>query len=182
MQGIEPLFQELRMAKIWPHLPERGVLVDFGCDFEQTLIKRLRSRMDKVIGLDIVVKSKRQGNMELIKTDLTKKTSLKNSVADVVTMLAVLEHLPNPEMSVKEAYRLLKPGGVFLVTVPAAKSESILPTLARFGIVRQDSKIAGWLMAASFFLASGVWWLVTGFGGDEVLAMVNSRPSFSFWR
>jgi ubiquinone/menaquinone biosynthesis C-methylase UbiE len=138
MQGIEPLFQELRMAKIWPHLPERGVLVDFGCDFEQTLIKRLRSRMDKVIGLDIVVKSKRQGNMELIKTDLTKKTSLKNSVADVVTMLAVLEHLPNPEMSVKEAYRLLKPGGVFLVTVPAAKSESILPTLARFGIVRQD--------------------------------------------
>ena len=138
MQGFEPLFQELRLWKITPHLKSGGVLVDLGCDEEMTLLKRHQSTMKKVIGVDVVVKSQKQGNFETIHADLTKRLPLKTNSADVVTMLAVLEHLPNPEQVVKEAYRILKPGGVFLVTVPSANSRPILELLAKVHIVRQE--------------------------------------------
>jgi SAM-dependent methyltransferase len=144
MQGLEPLFQELRIAKIWSHLPKDGVVVDLGCDHEQTLMKRLQPQMELVIGLDTVVKNQwvakgfDRGNYQLVKADITKKLPLKANVADAVTMLAVLEHLPGPEKVVQEAYRILKPGGVFLVTVPAPASEPILEFLAKIGLVRPD--------------------------------------------
>lgn len=138
MQGLEPLFQELRITKIWPHIQWGGVLVDFGCDFEMTLIKRVKNNMKKVIGIDIVSQPKKFENVEIVPADLEKKTPLKANSADTVTMLAVLEHLPHPEKAVKEAYRILKPGGVFLVTVPSRRTETLLPMLAKLHLVRQE--------------------------------------------
>lgn len=38
---------------------------------------------------------------------------------DLVTMLDVLEHLPNPRAALQQAARLLQPGGFLVVTVPA---------------------------------------------------------------
>lgn len=37
---------------------------------------------------------------------------------DVITMLDVLEHLPDPEAALKSAYDSLKPGGILLIVVP----------------------------------------------------------------
>jgi ubiquinone/menaquinone biosynthesis C-methylase UbiE len=146
MQGLEPLFQELRIRKIWSHLEpyaKKGVLVDLGCDEEQVLVKRVAPMMKRTIGLDIVVKDavvKLHNGVtyEVKKADLTKKFPLADKTADVVTMLAVLEHLPKPERVVKEAFRVLKPGGVFLVTVPSQMSEPILEFLAKIGLVRDE--------------------------------------------
>jgi SAM-dependent methyltransferase len=138
MQGLEPLFKEFIIRKNLSHFPAKGVVVDLGCDIEQTLIKKAIHRFDRIIGLDIVIKNSKKRNVELIKADLTKRLPLKPKIADAVTMLAVLEHLPGPEKIVKEAYRILKPGGVFLVTVPSPQAEKILPTLATFGIVRRE--------------------------------------------
>jgi ubiquinone/menaquinone biosynthesis C-methylase UbiE len=138
MQGLEPVFQQLRIWKVWPHIPQGTVLVDLGCDYEQTLLKRMQARMKKVIGLDVVVKNQRRGNVSLQYADLTKKLPLPAQTADVVTMLAVLEHLKGPEKILKEVYRILKPGGVLLVTVPSANSRPILNFLAPMGLVRQE--------------------------------------------
>ncbi len=138
MQGLEPLFQEFRIAKIWSHLPKRGVIVDLGCDYEQTLLLRCRGKFQRLIGVDIVATKPKSREIELVKADLTKKSSVKAGVADVVTMLAVLEHLKGPEKVVAEVYRILKPGGVFLATVPSPLSEKVLPTMAKMHLVRQD--------------------------------------------
>lgn len=138
MQGLEPIFQDLRIRKVWPHIKWQGTLVDFGCDYEMTLINKVKHKFKQVIGIDIVSQPKRIGNVEIIPADLEKKLPLAANSAETVTMLAVLEHLPHPERAVAEAYRVLKPGGVFLVTVPSALAEKILPTLAKFKLVRQD--------------------------------------------
>jgi SAM-dependent methyltransferase len=37
---------------------------------------------------------------------------------DVITMWHVLEHLPDPQATLAEAHRLLRPGGVLLIAVP----------------------------------------------------------------
>lgn len=49
--------------------------------------------------------------------DLT-KTSLVSAQYDVVIAWHVLEHIPEDLKAIKEVYRLLKPKGVFLVSVP----------------------------------------------------------------
>lgn len=138
MQGLEPLLQDFRIRKIWPHLKWQGVLVDFGCDFEMTLIKKIKNQMKRVIGIDIVSQPKKFDNVEIIPADLEKRLPLAANLADTVTMLAVLEHLPHPERAVKDAYRILKPGGVFLVTVPSQRVKAILPVLAKLKLVRSE--------------------------------------------
>jgi ubiquinone/menaquinone biosynthesis C-methylase UbiE len=138
MQGLEPWFQELRIHKVWPHIPEGSTLVDFGCDREQTLVRRIGPLMKKVIGLDLVCRPQKRGNTQIMKADLEKKLPLHANSADVITMLAVLEHLPHPDRAVTEAHRILKKGGVFLITVPSPKTKKLLPWLAKLKIVRQE--------------------------------------------
>jgi len=49
--------------------------------------------------------------------DLT-KTDLKSNHYDLAIAWHVLEHIPEDHMAIAEVYRLLKPGGHFLVSVP----------------------------------------------------------------
>jgi SAM-dependent methyltransferase len=44
---------------------------------------------------------------------------LADDVADVVTLFDVLEHIPDDAAAVREALRILRPGGSLLVTTPA---------------------------------------------------------------
>lgn len=43
---------------------------------------------------------------------------LSDACADCIICTEVLEHLPNPAACVNETYRLLKPGGVLIISVP----------------------------------------------------------------
>ncbi len=59
---------------------------------------------------------------------------------DAVTMLAVVEHL-NPSSLIqlfREIYRTLKPGGVLIITTPAAWSDGLLRWMARMGLVSKE--------------------------------------------
>ncbi len=136
--GIEPLLQWLRIKKVEPHLSSGGVLVDLGCDEEMVLVKRQMGRMKKVYGLDIVAKPQKFANVEIRHADLTQKLPLPDHVADAVTMLAVLEHLPHPERTIKEITRILKPGGVLLITVPSPAGKPILDVMSKIGLVRDE--------------------------------------------
>ena len=59
---------------------------------------------------------------------------------NAITMLAVLEHL-NPSSLVlllTEIYRTLNPGGILVITSPAAWSDSLLQRMARVNLVSQE--------------------------------------------
>jgi SAM-dependent methyltransferase len=138
MQGIEPLLQELRMWKVAPYVVKNGVLVDFGCDEEEVLLRRYAKNMAFAIGIDVVARPYRQENRAIIQADLNHKVPLPAGCANTVTMLAVLEHLHSPEVAVAEACRILKPGGNLLVTVPSTRVAQLLPILGQFGLVRKE--------------------------------------------
>lgn len=55
---------------------------------------------------------------------------------DVVTALAVLEHVPDVASVVREAARVLRPGGLFIATCPSPRWESISTTL---GLMSDES-------------------------------------------
>lgn len=135
---FEPLFQELRIRKVIGHIPRRGVHVDLGCDQPQVLIDRVKEDMKTCIGIDIAVEPHKYANVRVLRQDLAKKVKLPNNSANVITMLAVLEHMKYPEAIVKECYRILKKGGVLLVTVPAPSSRPLLELFAKIGVVRKE--------------------------------------------
>ncbi|HKY73991.1 MAG TPA: class I SAM-dependent methyltransferase [Patescibacteria group bacterium] len=135
---FEPLFQELRIRKVLQHMPRGGVLVDVGCDQPQVFIDRVRKTMKRCIGIDEVVKPHVYENVRILQQHLGKKIDIPKASADVVTMMAVLEHMKYPDDILKESARILRPGGMLLVTVPSPASKPFLEIFARIGVVRKE--------------------------------------------
>jgi len=64
----------------------------------------------------------------------------RDSSFDVVTMLAVIEHLRREELEriIGEIYRLLVPGGWLVLTTPPPWTDRLLKVLATFGLVSAE--------------------------------------------
>ena len=76
------------------------------------------------------------------------KLPFKNEFFDVVTCLEVIEHLHNPDNLIKEIYRVLKPGGVLILSTPnlASLTNRLLLLLGYFPIsisISLKSEITG---------------------------------------
>ncbi|MBI5681770.1 MAG: class I SAM-dependent methyltransferase [Deltaproteobacteria bacterium] len=56
---------------------------------------------------------------------------------DVVTMLAVFEHIEFDKLvrTIKEIYRILKKGGIYIMTTPAAWTDGLLRFMAKLRLV-----------------------------------------------
>ncbi len=78
---------------------------------------------DVIFGLDIskemlkIAKSKMTKNTCLILGDI-ENLPLKMSAFDVILSIGVLQYTKNPSQAIREVYRVLKPGGLFILTVP----------------------------------------------------------------
>lgn len=75
-----------------------------GLEPDRACVERLRG----ALGIDV-----RQGVL---------RDRLFDPPFDVVTMIHVLEHVPDPVADAAEVRRLLRPGGIFIVEVPSADS------------------------------------------------------------
>ncbi len=66
-----------------------------------------------------LIKQNLPENLQLITGDVTNlPDTILESTYDVVTALAILEHLADPRAAFNEAHRVLKPGGLFIATAP----------------------------------------------------------------
>lgn len=113
------------VCSVLPRRPD--VLVDVGCDGgTMTRILKECSEARRVVGFDIREESvryarKTKPGIEFYVAD-ARNLPLRDCVADVVTLIEVLEHIDNPEDAVAEAYRVLKEGGRAIVMVPDTSS------------------------------------------------------------
>lgn len=92
------------------------LLIDFGCG-TGFCINLAVSYYDSVIGVDVTeaMLSKvdlSSGKVKLFNSN-TENVPLESNIADVVTANSFLHHLYDIKPTIKEAYRLLKKGGVF---------------------------------------------------------------------
>lgn len=87
-----------------PHYVTRGFHV-IALDFQLEDLRR------------IAMAATQNGSLGLIAADAN-QLPLKDSHADVVFMCEVLEHLDDPSHGLREAYRVLKPGGRLFIDVP----------------------------------------------------------------
>ncbi|GEM_PF-969586 len=99
---------------------ERRSILDIGCGGGSTLIAA-KDYFGTFSGIDIV--DERAGNLpiriDFAKVDLNfEKLPYPDAVFDMVTAFQTIEHLENPFFVMREAKRVLKSGGIFMMSVP----------------------------------------------------------------
>lgn len=102
---------------------EDNLIADIGCGPGGNIssLKKFGSVTGVDISKETLEFAKDKGFDKLICADI-KDLPMKDESFDVVSSLDVLEHIDDDVRAVSEMYRILKPGGILLITVPAFQS------------------------------------------------------------
>lgn len=93
----------------------KGTVLDFGCG-DKPYEKIIMQTASGYIGLDW---GNTFHNLKAdIVADLNKEVPVDSNTVDTVISISVIEHLINYETMLKETFRVLKPGGYFILQVP----------------------------------------------------------------
>lgn len=115
-----------RVHFIVAHVPDESHVLDVGCNGGTIPVRLLGNKRCYVRGIDVVPELVEKAKKRGVFAEVGEAENLSrydDDEFDVVICTEVLEHLFDPVVAVKEAYRVLKPGGRYIVTVPAPGSE-----------------------------------------------------------
>ena len=118
-----------------------GRILDIGCGPNPRFLDSIQFAEKYGIDKDIdeTTKDKYKYKINLYSLDVTKlnEADFEANSFNVVTMLALVEHLQVPELVTlfKQIKRILKPGGKLVITMPSKKSKPVLNLLAKFRLV-----------------------------------------------
>lgn len=112
----------------------RGDVLDFGCGVGQ-MARRLRAGggFSSVTGIDLLLPGgDGDGSVRWVVADLNEVLPLRRERFDLVVAAEVLEHLENPRAMARELFRVLRPGGLLILTTPNNESfRALLSLLVR---------------------------------------------------
>lgn len=97
-------------------------IIDIGCGTGINL-DILKNYGKRIIGVDnsevAISYAKERGYEDILLVNDISKLPYSDNTTGIITMLDVLEHLPEENKALKECHRILKNGGLLIVTVPA---------------------------------------------------------------
>ena len=128
MKALDLLLQKWRIAKAIPWVRSGDRLLDVGC-YDDSLIERVRPRIASATGVDAVLNPREEGNVRLLRGLFPDDFDFPEGSFDCISLLAVLEHVPNPEDFAAACYRVLAPEGRVVLTVPHPLVDRILDVL-----------------------------------------------------
>lgn len=137
---LEKFLANKRLKIVNKNIPDNlreGRILDIGCGNFPYFLSNIKFKekvgLDKESGIDQV------DGIKLIKHDLSKEDKLPftDSSFDVVTILAVLEHMSGDFALkvLKEVKRVLKEEGELFITVPRDKGDKLLRLFSKIGLV-----------------------------------------------
>ncbi|MBE9029210.1 class I SAM-dependent methyltransferase [filamentous cyanobacterium LEGE 11480] len=129
---LEPFLRWMRMRRVMQHIPAQSTVLDVGCGHKIAFLKSIADRIKQGYGVDFKVESQQIGNIEIRQMTFHDQDRLPfdDASIDVVTMLAVLEHIEAEEAVLREIYRVLKPQGRLVLTVPSVWAQPVLEFLS----------------------------------------------------
>jgi SAM-dependent methyltransferase len=134
--GFDRWVAKLRIEEALRHVEPGSRVCDLGCGVDSLIFEHLRSGGARA-GVDYQRPRHRPG-VHLVQADLQRGVPWRSGSFDAVTMLAVLEHLTEPEKTLAEAHRVLAPGGRLVLTWPSASVDLILAVVSRIGLVSRE--------------------------------------------
>ena len=132
-----PLFEKflgyLRYLQIKPYIMStpKPICVDIGCGFYGRFLKSISHLIKRGYGFDIRGNDEKYANICIVNNSkCLGRIPLKDNRVDRVFMLAVLEHLPLNDRLLEEGVRVLKPGGLLILTTPTPLAKPVLGFLS----------------------------------------------------
>ncbi len=127
--------------RLIPSSARSGRILDVGCGTYPLFLTQ--TKFAERYGLDREVAPDVTGaGMRLIGHDLgaAGRLPFDDGFFDVVTMLAVFEHLDRPVLLsvLREIRRILRGGGIYVMTTPASWTEDLLRVMSRLGLVSHE--------------------------------------------
>lgn len=142
---LEPILRKMRLSKVLPTISSYRdcALLDIGCGWEAKLLRSVEPHISKGVGIDFkapqISSANGGGKIDTLSVTLERELPFEDESFDVVTMIAVLEHLEHPIEIMGEINRVLKPEGALVITVPSVWSQPVLEFLSfGLGIVSRD--------------------------------------------
>ena len=136
LRALDRLLRSWRIRKIRPYVRSGSTVLDIGCH-DGALFSSLSDQISRGIGIDpTLVRSEAHGQFRFI-ADMFPSDLLRGERFDVITLLAVLEHVESSELPRwRESFeQLLVPGGLVVATVPSPRVDRVLDVLTRFRLV-----------------------------------------------
>jgi ubiquinone/menaquinone biosynthesis C-methylase UbiE len=129
---LEPILRRMRVKKVLPaiHRYPDCRLLDVGCGWDYRLLKTVEPFISSGVGIDFKVREMESAKIKTLRMLMTGSLPFEPESFDIVTMLAVLEHLSDPLRMISETERVLKKGGRLVLTVPSKIAKPVLEFLA----------------------------------------------------
>lgn len=129
---LEPFLRRMRIGKVLPTIKKYPDcrLLDIGCGWEARLLKTVEPCIKSGVGIDFKAGEIQTPKITTRRVTLDKVLPFSKESFDVITMLAVLEHLAEPLAIAKEIERILVSGGRLIITVPSRAAKPVLEFLS----------------------------------------------------
>lgn len=137
---MEPILRKMRIGRVLNEIKtiRNCTLLDIGCGFNYRFLSTVEPYIAHGTGIDFKVPTVSSGKICTMQATLDDKLPFQDNSFDIVTMLAVLEHLNKPDAILAEIARVLKQEGKLVLTVPGKRAQPVLEFLAfRVGIVNR---------------------------------------------
>lgn len=128
----------LRFRAALPHIQRQSNVCDIGCGLDAEFLRRIAPRARIAVGLDKQLMAGNSRGVPIVYADIAAGLPVRSGYFDHAVMLAVLEHLTDPERTLGEAHRILKPGGTLIISWPSAAVDPLLDVLHHIGIVSNE--------------------------------------------
>lgn len=139
---LESFLAKKRTKKANELIPEnlkKGRVLDIGCGSYPYFL--INSNFNQKYGIDPSLSSLEFKNLNLRRADAAKqKLPFADNFFDSVVMLAVFEHIEQKKLNpvLSEVKRVLKEGGVLVITTPSPWADKILHFMAIFGLISKE--------------------------------------------
>lgn len=123
------MLQRWRYSAVAAYIPDQCDILDIG-GYDGSFLLKVRDRIRRGVCIDPLIEERRRDGLEFIRCRIEGKLPFADASFDVVTMLAVYEHMNEfREEITSETYRILKEGGCAVLTVPSKAVDHILKAL-----------------------------------------------------
>lgn len=134
MKLLDRVLQRWRARRADAWVPHGARLLDVGCA-DGMLLRTLAPRLTRAVGVDPDAETAVGAGYEIVRGHFPGAPAFAPESFDCVTLLAVLEHVADPDALARECHRVLAPGGRVVLTVPHPVVDRILEIAIRLRVL-----------------------------------------------